>query len=384
MIQSLLRNLLQLIRSLWSFIQDLWRRSTAPTIQFDTGKSVRIGKQIAEGGFSFVFEATDAIQRSKKYALKRIHVGDRDGLQACLREAGIHRALPQQHPHLMSLLGLCQEQTTVYMLFPYMPQSLRSVVNASIFQKDPMRKPYTELKALQVFHQIMSGVSAMHEANYSHRDIKLENVLLNGNNTPVLMDFGSVGPLEEPVHHRSQLLTMIETASQHTTMPYRPPELLEGGGVRADKNEVMDFAKVDVWSLGCTLFAMCFGASPFECEFRNGAGNKNKNSKTIRIVECTQLRILGNPMPPSSMPPTDWYSPLLLDTIRLFLNPDRHARPTLDEAMVEIEALIQKQGGRVPKVILRKASSGVGSIDDDDGEDDGGDLDALLSSNRYV
>eukprot|EP00545_Synedropsis_sp_CCMP1620_P009623 CAMPEP_0119018392 /NCGR_PEP_ID=MMETSP1176-20130426/19279_1 /TAXON_ID=265551 /ORGANISM="Synedropsis recta cf, Strain CCMP1620" /LENGTH=382 /DNA_ID=CAMNT_0006972381 /DNA_START=107 /DNA_END=1255 /DNA_ORIENTATION=- len=382
MIQTLLRCIAQLIRSLLSLLQDLWRRATAPTIQFDTGRSVRIGKQIAEGGFSFVFEAIDATQRNKKYALKRIHVGDRDGLQACLREAGVHRALPQHHPHLMPLLGLCQEQTTIYMLFPCMPQSLRSVVNASIFQKDnrPMRRPFTELKVLQLIHQIMSGVTAMHEANYSHRDIKLENILMNGNNTPVLMDFGSVGPLEEPLQHRSQLLTMIETASSHTTMPYRPPELLESGGVRAG-DAAMDFTKVDVWSLGCTLFAMCFGASPFECEFRN---NNNSNN-TIRIVECTQLRILGNLMPPSSMPPTDWYSPLLLDTIRLLLTQDRHTRPTLDEAMVEIEALIQKQGGRVPKVVLRNSSSGsVGAGVDGDGEDDGSDLDALLSSNRYV
>jgi serine/threonine kinase 16 len=382
MIQSLLRYIVQWIRALLSSLQDFWRRSTAPTIQFDSGRSVCIGKQIAEGGFSFVFEATDATKRNKKYALKRIHVGDRDGLQACMREAGIHRGLPQHHPHLMPLLGLCQEPTTVYMLFPYIPLSLRAVVNQSIFQKDPMRKPFTELKVLQLIHQIMSAVSAMHETNFSHRDIKLENILMNGNSTPVLMDFGSVGSLEEPLQHRSQLLSMIETASQHTTMPYRPPELLEGGGVRAGsvKGDVLDYTKVDVWSLGCTLFAMCFGASPFECEFRKAPGSGNK---TIRIVECTQLRILGNPMPPSSMPPTDWYSPLLLETIRLFLTPDRHDRPTLDEAMVEIEALIQKQGGRVPKVVLRKGIGSVAGLEDDEGDDDKTDLDALLSSNRY-
>jgi hypothetical protein len=45
----------------------------------------------------------------------------------------------------------------------------------------------------------------------------------------------------------------------------------------------------------------------------------------------------------------------------------------LDEAMAEIEALIQKQGGRVPQ-LARKSGE----------DDDGSDLDALLSSNRFV
>lgn len=346
--------IVQFIRWLLGLINEIWRKTTAPSIDFDTGRSVRLGKQIAEGGFSYVFEAFD--RSGTKYALKRIHVGDLDELQACLNEAGVHRSL--RHPHLMPLLGLCQEKLTVYLLFPLMHQSLRSVVNKSIFETSPAKKAFSELQVLQLMHQIMSGVAAMHEANYSHRDIKLENILLDSMGNPVLMDFGSVGRLEERVSTRQEVLTLVESASQHTTLAYRPPELLDGGIRTGD--EPVDFGKVDVWSLGCTLFAMCFGASPFECEFRNDE---------IRVVECTALRILGN----VPTPPADWYSSLLVETISLFLTPDRFKRPNLDEAMVEIEALIQKQGGRVPKVV-RKGG----------GEDDDSDLDALLSSNRFV
>ena len=356
---DLWRCVVQITRWLVGLINAFWRKTTAPSIEFDTGRSIRLGKQIAEGGFSYVFEAFD--REGIKYAVKRIHVGDHDSVQACLREAGVHRSL--HHPHLMPLLGIHQEKVVVYMLFPHMPQSLRGVVNKSVFESStPAKKPFSELKVLQLMHQIMSGVSAMHERNYSHRDIKLENILMDTTGNPVLMDFGSVGPLEEQISTRQQVLTMVETASQHTTLPYRPPELLEGG-VRAG-DDAVDFGKVDVWSLGCTLFAMCFGASPFECEFGRHDGGK------IRIVECTQLRILGN-LP---TPPADWYSPLLLETIKLFLTEDRHKRPTLDEAMVEIEALIQKLGGRVPKVVIKGGGK----------DDDGSDLDALLSSNRFV
>lgn len=353
MMADLVQFILNLIRWIIDYFYDLFRKATAGSIEFDTGRAVQVGRQIAEGGFSFVFEATD--RRGQKYALKRIHVSDREGLQGCLREAGVHRSL--QHPHLMPLLGLCQEKTIVYMLFPYMKQSLRGLVNKSIFESPHPQKPFPELKLLQMFYKILSGVLAMHDANYSHRDIKLENILIEKNGNPVLMDFGSVGPIEERIDQRSQVNEIVETASQHTTLPYRPPELFEGG-VRAG-DEPLDFGKVDAWSLGCTLFAMCYGASPFECEFRGG---------DIRIVECTHLRILGKlPSPPSS-----WYSAQLLDTINSILNHDRNHRMTLDEVLVEIETLIQKQGGRVPQV----ANKGR--------DNDGGDLDALLTSNRFV
>jgi serine/threonine kinase 16 len=353
MLTSIWHCVIQLTRWLLGLVKEIWRKTTARPIHFDSGRSVRAGKQIAEGGFSFVFEATDST--GAKYALKRVHVGDPDALQHCLREAGVHRSL--QHPHLMPILGVCQEQFMVYMLFPYVPQSLRSVVNKAIFESKPPRKPFTEMRVLQMFHQILSGVSAMHDAGYSHRDIKLENVLLDDRGNPILMDFGSVGKLEEPISTRKQVLSLADTAAQHTTLPYRPPELLEGG-VRSGDHPI-DYGKVDVWSLGCTLFAMCYGASPFECEFRGG---------DIRIVDCTQLRILGS-LP---KPPADWYSSALFEAIQLMLTQDRHKRPTLDEAMAETETMIQKMGGRIPKTTKKG------------GDDDDTDLDALLRSNRFV
>merc|ERR1719198_924884 len=74
----------------------------------------------------------------------------------------------------------------------------------------------------------------------------------------------------------------------NATLPYRAPELFY------IKNNVIIDDKVDIWSLGCILYAMAYGYSPFECELNND------NSGTLRVVECTYLRIIGNIQFPSS------------------------------------------------------------------------------------
>lgn len=76
--------------------------------------------------------------------------------------------------------------------------------------------------------------------------------------TPILMDLGSVAPSPIPVTSQSLALQIQDTAAEHSTMPYRAPELFD---VRT--GTVID-TKVDIWSLGCTLYACLVGKSPFE------------------------------------------------------------------------------------------------------------------------
>lgn len=317
------------------------------TITFDTGRRVCVGRQIAEGGFSYIFEATD--DAGRKYALKRIYLGDSETLTACRNEAGLHRSV--RHRNLMPLLGMTLEErnTVCYMLFPYVPHSLRAEVNRRFFSDGPAN-PWLEHVALDFFLEILHGVAALHETNHSHRDLKLENILLIGEKrmTPIIMDFGSAGPLRQPIQTRKQVLQLAEDAASHTTLPYRPPELLEGG-VRAGDVDV-DFCAVDVWSLGCTLFAILYGASPFECEFVRTSG--------IKIVDCTSLRILGDlpRMPPEIQ---TWYSVETMDLVKRMLTQDRMKRPTLNEVIADVERLIEKQGGRV-----RHSSATTGDDDD--------------------
>jgi serine/threonine kinase 16 len=447
----------------WLFreLKSFWQRHMGPKIIFTDTETdgngmitVRLGRQIAEGGFSVVFECTAADvnnnnsssrsnttsslhkkkkrnnnnnqkQKAKhatttKYALKRIICADSEILHACQAEADVHRAV--HHANLMPLLGMTIDSSNAsnsggslcYMLFPLYQHSLRHEVNKRTLDR-PMQSsssssssstsrsssstrlpaPWSELQALQICLQVVSGVQALHAANYSHRDIKLENVLLadnhynnsnsnsNSNDSrfhPVLMDFGSAGPLQQDITERRHVLMAIENASMHTTLSYRPPELLEAGGVRhggggGDDDDMatatLDYRAVDVWSLGCFIFALLYGASPKECEFTSleqqeqwhrSTNNRQRHHHHhqqqqspqscgggfLQIVECTPLRILNDrlPTPPEHSDAAAWYSADLIQLIAEMLHQDRQQRPTLDHVHVALVGLIQKLGGK--------------------------------------
>lgn len=126
--------------------------------------------------------------------------------------------------------------------------------------------------------------------SYSHRDIKpgkrppdgssgevREKTLLTAHPgnimieddgaSPIIMDLGSVAISPIPITSRSQAIAMQDTAAEHSTMPYRAPELFE-----VNTGAVID-TKVDIWSLGCTLYACLVGKSPFEARSDETGGS---------------------------------------------------------------------------------------------------------------
>ncbi|GKY92776.1 hypothetical protein MPSEU_000247400 [Mayamaea pseudoterrestris] len=190
---------------------------------------------------------------------------------------------------------------------------------------------------------------------------------------PILMDFGSCGSLLQSISDRRQVMNIVENAAEHTTMPYRPPELFEGG-VRAGDAD-LDYRKVDVWSLGCTFFAMLYGASPSEAEFTTSGRNMGK----LRVVECSQLKVIGPvPTPPLGSPAANWYSASTQQLIDFMLTQDRHQRPELNQVLKRVEQLIREMGGVIePEVSHRRANNYQDNVADDDGI-------ALLSTNRLL
>lgn len=112
------------------------------------------------------------------------------------------------------------------------------------------------------------GVPAGAERGYAHRDVKPGNIMINDTGVqPILMDLGSLAPSPTPVTSRTLALQIQDQAAEHSTMPYRAPELFDV------KTDTAIDTKVDVWSLGCTLYACLVGKSPFEARSEETGGS---------------------------------------------------------------------------------------------------------------
>ncbi|KAI9610836.1 hypothetical protein H4Q26_008678 [Puccinia striiformis f. sp. tritici PST-130] len=97
----------------------------------------------------------------------------------------------------------------------------------------------------KIFGQIVDGVAFLHDRNIVHRDLKDENVILDPNGNPQLIDFGSAAYVREG----SKFVTFSGT------LDFAAPEVLKGdphGG-----------KEIDIWALGVILFVLITGECPF-------------------------------------------------------------------------------------------------------------------------
>lgn len=126
-------------------------------------------------------------------------------------------------------------------------------------------------KAQKIFAQLVGAVSYVHNMSCVHRDLKLENILLDKNENVKLCDFGFTREYEGKM---SYLQTFCGTIC------YSAPEMLKGEKYAGEK--------VDVWSLGIILYALLTGELPFDDD----------------DDMVTKHKILGNePVYPESIPP---------------------------------------------------------------------------------
>jgi serine/threonine kinase 16 len=241
----------------------------------------------------------------------------------------VHNSL--SHPSILRLVEHCKNKTSIgtemWLLYPlYENGTLRDLINRHL----DSRVPLEESLILKIFCDICHALQQFHsrspDPSWAHRDIKPENVLMGECHTPILMDFGSTAPAVVDISTRQAALQLQDLCAEHCSMAYRAPELFD---VRSDAS--ID-ARTDVWSLGCLLYAMAFGYSPFECEIvpdRSGSGHK------VRVVDCSYLRVIGR----IEFPEQCTYTSGFTNLISWIMSAEITKRPHVHEVITRVEQL---------------------------------------------
>ncbi|EEP76680.1 conserved hypothetical protein [Uncinocarpus reesii 1704] len=179
---------------------------------------------------------------------------------------------------------------------------------------------------------------------YAHRDIKPGNIMLdNDGKTPILMDLGSMAPSPIAITSRSLAIAVQDTAAEHSTMPYRAPELFD-----VKTGSIID-TKVDIWSLGCTMYACLVGKSPFEARSEETGGSLSMCvlGGDWRFPDEKTGTVKGKGKPPSGEE-SDMLSreggaisPEVKDVVRRCLRVEPSERPDIDELIQILNQTVQ-------------------------------------------
>ncbi|HEX6702066.1 MAG TPA: protein kinase [Gaiellaceae bacterium] len=206
------------------------------------GGRYELDELVGSGGMSSVYRARDTLLE-RDVALKILHehyTADDEYVERFRREA---RAVAQlSHPNIVTVIDRGEEEGRQFIVFEYVDgKTLKECL-----EKDG---PMAVRRALELAIQVARGLAFAHDNGLVHRDVKPQNVILNGDGQAKVTDFGIARSLEVQGVTRSG--TVLGTSS------YIAPEQASGGDVEP---------ATDVYSLGVVLFELLTGHVPFTGE----------------------------------------------------------------------------------------------------------------------
>ncbi|KAM4771045.1 uncharacterized protein WCC33_002852 [Rhinophrynus dorsalis] len=253
-----------------------------------------VGKMINKGSFAKVMEGLH-IPTGQKVAMKVIDKKkakqDSYVLKNMKREPRIHQMI--KHPDIVQLYETLETENSYYMV-------MELCLGGDLMDRICDKKKLEEREVRKYTRQILSAVEHLHHHGIVHRDLKIENFLLDENNNIKIVDFG----LSNTIRFEGISQELLNT--QCGSPAYAAPELL------ANKKYG---PKVDVWSIGVSMFAMLTGTLPFTVE-------------PFNIKQLHQKMVNGeiSPIPPD-------ISAGAVHFIHTLLEPDPAKRPTVKDAM---------------------------------------------------
>ncbi|KAI1965353.1 hypothetical protein LOZ58_001200 [Ophidiomyces ophidiicola] len=286
-----------------------------------------LGQTLGEGEFGKVrlgWKRDGSVQVAIKL-IRRDTLGNNPSrLPKIHREIAILREL--SHPNIVRLHEMVETERNIGIILEY-------ASGGELFDYILNHRYLKDNAARRLFAQLVSGVGYLHKKGIVHRDLKLENLLLDRNRNIIITDFGFANTfnpaddlseeieynltnrefvkrmrLDRPDAHGMRRGDLMQTSCGSPC--YAAPELVVSDSLYTGR-------KVDVWSCGVILYAMLAGYLPFDDDPANPDGD-NINLLYKYIVTT-----------PLTFP--EYVTPHARDLLRRILVPDPRKRADLFE-----------------------------------------------------
>ncbi|CDH56459.1 pkinase-domain-containing protein [Lichtheimia corymbifera JMRC:FSU:9682] len=238
------------------------------------------------------------IDSSQEVAIKLIK---KDNIDSSTRMSKVEREISVLrtvcHPYIVKLYDVIETEKYIGII-------LQCASGGELFEYILAHRYLKERDACRLFAQLISGVHYMHQKHIVHRDLKLENLLLDRDRNVIITDFGFANQFSSA---KDDLM-----ATSCGSPCYAAPELVVSEGMYVG-------SAVDIWSCGVILYAMLCGYLPFDDDPANPEGD-NINL-LYKYILNTQLAF------------PDYVSDGARDLLQKMLVPDPTKRCTMQTIM---------------------------------------------------
>lgn len=198
----------------------------------------RLEQELGEGGMGVVYRARTPDGERVALKLARTSLAADETFRRRFQREG-HSTTRVDHPNVVRVLDAGEHGGLSYLTQSYMP-------GGSLAEQLERSGPLPVPAVVRLAHEVAGGLDALHEAGLIHRDLKPDNILFDSRGTAHITDFGLIKDL------KASVVTKLGAAVG--TWNYMAPEQVRGEDARP---------AIDIYALGCVLFACLAGSPPF-------------------------------------------------------------------------------------------------------------------------